>query len=76
MNCKVLVDSSRLTAGLGNERMKMELIKQILGGRPMKCNGGAFVDNISGEYVKYFTDTLGRKWLATSAWSLFRVPRN
>jgi hypothetical protein len=54
----------------------MEIIKQILGGRPMKCNGYAFTDVVSGERVKYFTDTLGRKWLANNAWSFFRVPIN
>lgn len=41
----------------------------------MKYNGYAFTDSVSGEGVKCFTDTLGRKWLATSAWSMFRVPR-
>lgn len=42
----------------------------------MKREGCAFIDIVSGKEVNYYTDTLGRKWLANSAWSLFRVERN
>lgn len=51
----------------------MNLLKQLLGGRPMIYQGCAFVDCISGNEVNRFTDTLGRKWLAESKWSFFRV---
>jgi hypothetical protein len=53
----------------------MNFIKNLLGGRPMEYEGCAFFDYISGKKVNRYTDTLGRKWLAHSAWSLFRVKR-
>ena len=53
----------------------IETIKKLLGGRPMKYEGCAFIDCVSGEEVNYYTDTLGRKWLANHAWSLFRVKK-
>jgi len=36
----------------------------------------AFQDSVSAELVWYWRDTLGRRWLATSAWALFRVRPN
>jgi hypothetical protein len=51
----------------------MNLIKRLLGGRPMKHEGCAFVDVVVGKEVNRYTDTLGRKWLAFNRWSLFRV---
>jgi len=53
----------------------MNFIRRILGGRPMKHEGCAFVDQVSGKEVNRYTDTLGRKWLANTRWSLFRVSR-
>ena len=46
---------------------------KLTGGRPMICNGRAFMDRVSWEMVYYYTDRLGRQWLATSAWALFRT---
>lgn len=39
----------------------------------MKFLGFAFTDCVSGRCVFYWRDTLGRKWMAEGAWSLFRV---
>ena len=47
---------------------------KLLGGRPMKYVGHAFYDRIGGEQVNYYRDSLGRNWMATSRWALFRVP--
>lgn len=55
--------------------MSMTILKKILGGRPMKCDGFAFTDIVSGHSVYAWTDTLGRRWLAEYSWSWFRVPR-
>jgi hypothetical protein len=55
--------------------INMNFIKNLLGGRPMKYEGCAFIDLVSGKEVNRYTDTLGRKWLANSAWSLCRVKR-
>jgi hypothetical protein len=55
--------------------INMNFIKNLLGGRPMKYEGCAFIDLVSGKEVNRYTDTLGRKWLANSAWSLFRMKR-
>lgn len=53
----------------------MNWIRKILGGRPMRFDQSHFRDRISGDMVNFYTDTLGRRWLATSSWSLFRVRR-
>jgi hypothetical protein len=39
----------------------------------MKRGAHAMVDYVTGEDIFYFTDLLGREWLATSAWSMFRA---
>ena len=46
---------------------------KLTGGRPMLFNSHAFTDTVSGMEVFRFTDRLGRKWLANSAWGWFRV---
>lgn len=51
----------------------MAWIFKLTGGRPMARTGFAFTDSVSRESVCYYTDKLGRNWLATGAWSLFRV---
>lgn len=48
-------------------------IARLTGGRPMKREGFAFVDLISGKSVCYYSDAFGRRWLAKGPWSLFRV---
>jgi hypothetical protein len=53
----------------------MKLLWQLLGGRPMRRNAYEFTDRVSGESVCSYTDRIGRRWLATSAWALFRVPQ-
>jgi hypothetical protein len=40
----------------------------------MMRNGLAFRDVVSGAFVYFWVDTLGRRWLAEGPWSLFRVP--
>lgn len=62
---------ARETTGLV-ERLR-GLIERLTGGRPMRCDGLAFVDVVSGRNVFYFTDRLGRHWLAEGPSSLFRV---
>lgn len=52
------------------------IILRLTGGRPMIEEGFAFTDVVSGESVRYYLDRLGRRWLATSAWALFRVERS
>lgn len=49
---------------------------KILGGRPMKREGIAFIDSVSRESVCYYRDTNGKLWLATGPWALFRVEAN
>lgn len=55
-----------------------DFIKQVvfLGGRPMELKGCAFIDCVSGKEVNYYIDSFGRKWLAESKWSFFRVPND
>ena len=45
----------------------------ILGGRPMKFLIRGFTDDISGEPVDFYLDTLGRVWMANNEWGTFRV---
>lgn len=40
----------------------------------MRFESQAFVDRETWEPVNHYTDRLGRRWLATGKWSLFRVP--
>ena len=54
---------------------KVLLIK-ITGGRPMIYLGFNFRDVVSGESVNDYQDKLGRYWLATSRWAIFRVRKN
>lgn len=53
--------------------MSINFLKKLLGGRPMRCDGFLFRDLVSGKPIYGWTDTLGRRWLAESAWSIFRV---
>lgn len=45
----------------------------LTGGRPMERLDYAFTDHVSGESVCHYRDKLGRIWLATGSWALFRV---
>jgi len=49
------------------------IFKYILGGRPMKYQGTAFCDVVSGRWVRYYKDQFNRYWLAEHKWSWFRV---
>ena len=52
----------------------MGALMKLAGGRPMKREGTAFVDCVSGKSVVYYRDWFGRRWMADNgAWSLFRV---
>lgn len=43
-------------------------------GRPMRYEGFAFVDKVSGATVEYRRDKKGRLWLTDGgSWGLFRV---
>lgn len=48
---------------------------KLTGGRPMRAEGYAFTDRVSGRGVYRFIDRLGRAWLAEGSWDLFRVER-
>lgn len=50
------------------------MLKQLLGGRPMRYESSAFTDRVSGARVNYYLDRFGRRWMAESRWALFRVP--
>jgi hypothetical protein len=52
----------------------MNLLKKLLGGRPMRREAFAFNDQCSGASVGYYIDSLGRRWMAENRWALFRVP--
>lgn len=54
----------------------MGWLAQITGGRPMRYDGFAFTDIVSGRSVYRWIDRLGRCWLAEGAWSSFRVSAN
>ena len=55
----------------------MRWVAKLTGGRPMKREGYAFRDVVSGRGVEYRRDLLGRLWLADGGpWSLFRVKAN
>lgn len=49
----------------------------LTGGRPMKREGFAFTDIVSGLPVHRYRDAFGNLWLADNgSWSLFRVRGN
>jgi len=49
----------------------------ITGGRPMKqTDSNSFRDTVSGKQVNYYKDHLGKKWMANTKWSLFRISAN
>lgn len=45
----------------------------LTGGRPMKRGEYVMRDRVSGENIYYYDDKLGREWLASGSWALFRV---
>ena len=47
--------------------------RHFTGGRPMICDGHAFIDIVSGKPVYHFIDLFGRHWLAEHRWAFFRV---
>ncbi len=49
------------------------LFKLLTGGRPMMRNGLAFRDTVTGVFVYFWVDTLGRRWIAEGPWDLQRV---
>lgn len=52
----------------------MSLFWWITGGRPMRLEGHAFTDIVSGRSVFYFRDRLkGQRYLAEGCWDHFRV---
>ena len=51
----------------------LTLIKKLFGGYPMKKGKHLLQDLVSFKQVFLYTDTLGRKWMATGAWNLSRV---
>lgn len=53
----------------------MKWLYKLTGGRPMERIGYAFFDWVAQEDVLVYRDRLGRTWLATTAWDLFRVPQ-
>ena len=55
----------------------MSWFYRLTGGRPMIDRGFAFRDVVSGREVRYYTDRLGRHWMADNGpWSGFRVRRS
>ena len=51
----------------------LRLLMRITGGRPMERLEYRFRDTITNRPVYYYKDYFGRVWMATGAWSLFRV---
>ncbi len=54
----------------------MNLLNWITGGRPMTFVATCFVDVVSGRQVCLWRDRYNRLWMATNAWSWFRVRPN
>jgi len=53
----------------------MDWFWKLTDGRPMKREGLAFVDQVSGKSVEYRIDKFGRRFMTDGgAWGLFRVP--
>jgi hypothetical protein len=50
------------------------LLSMLIGGRPMRRVSLAFRDVVTGKYIYYWDDALGRKWLADNRWGWFRIP--
>lgn len=48
----------------------------LTGGRPMKKVAPGFRDMVTGEMVDTWEDRHGRRWLATGAWSVFRMKKD
>lgn len=67
-NCKEAFNFSHL----GCLHFWKILFFKITGGRPMIDLGHYFTDTVTGESVRKYQDRLGRHWMATGAWSLFR----
>lgn len=53
--------------------MLRRMMIRLLGGRPMTFERPAFTDRVTGQPVAYWTDKLGRRWMATGRWGWFRV---
>lgn len=49
------------------------MLNWLTGGRPMRKVCFCFTDMVSGEPVSMWLDGYGRLWLATGAWSVFRI---
>jgi len=50
-----------------------ELWAWLTGGRPMQHLNIAFTDCVTGKTVHYWIDRFGRRWMANSPWSWFRL---
>lgn len=50
-----------------------QLVRKLLGGRPMRFVEYCFTDCVVGKAVNLYEDTLGRRWLAFGPWSLDRM---
>lgn len=50
----------------------LRLVQLLLGGRPMKYEGPAFIDGPSCIQVNFYSDHKGKLWLAQNSWSRFR----
>lgn len=53
----------------------MKWLWKLTGGRPMTYVHCLFVDSVDGSSVCHYRDRLGRNWMATGPWALFRVRR-
>ena len=52
----------------------MKVIYRLTGGRPMRLLfSGYFTSVVSAKRVNLYEDRLGRRWMATGKWALFRV---
>ena len=59
----------------GIKRLFRHLLPSILGGRPMTFVQYRFTDVVVHKPVNLYVDHKGRRWLAFSKWSIFRVRR-
>lgn len=50
----------------------MKFVWKITGGRPMIFEGLSIRHPVTGKEINYYKDRLGRRWLASSPWSINR----
>jgi hypothetical protein len=73
LDCAASKVGDTKTIGIKLREAAAIMVEKASGGRPMRHEGYAYTDRVSGKAVHHFRDQHGRLWLAKGPYSLFRT---